>query len=52
MFQNPHGLESITDEDEEQLAELYAVSKIPKVTLFRAKHTLNVKRCLLLVTVL
>ena len=26
MFQNPHGLDSITDEDEEQLAELYAVS--------------------------
>lgn len=28
MFQNPHGLDSITDEDEEQLAELYAVSKL------------------------
>lgn len=27
MFQNPHGLDSITDEDEEQLAELYAGKK-------------------------
>ena len=29
MFQNPHGLESVTDEDEQQLLELYGVSKRP-----------------------
>jgi hypothetical protein len=29
MFQNPHGLEAVTDEDEQQLLELYGVSKIP-----------------------
>jgi hypothetical protein len=29
MFQNPHELECVTDEDEQQLIELYGVSKIP-----------------------
>lgn len=32
MFQNPHGLESVTDEDEQQLLELYGVSKIPHLS--------------------
>ena len=28
MFQNPHGLDNLTEEDQNQLAELYSVSNI------------------------
>jgi hypothetical protein len=52
MFENPHGVKDLTEEDKTQLQILYHVKKISKKYLsfiFRTRDMLSVKLNLLLV---